>query len=153
MFAIGGWSSWPEFAVTFKCSEASFAILSELPGLRPAPYLASRGLSWVQRFDDRSLSDHDLRDYLRRSYALVVATLPKKAQSALRRPFIAMPATKSTMTPSDIRSAHARIRGHIRRTPILETSSPIAGAQPISLKLECLQRAVRSKRGAPSTIS
>jgi threonine dehydratase len=43
------------------------------------------------------------------------------------------------MTPSDIRSAHARIRGHIRRTPILETASPIAGAPPISLKLECLQ--------------
>ena len=43
------------------------------------------------------------------------------------------------MTPSDIRSAHARIRGHIRRTPILETSSPIVGAPAISLKLECLQ--------------
>jgi threonine dehydratase len=43
------------------------------------------------------------------------------------------------MTPSDIRSAHALIRGHIRRTPILEMSSPIVGAQPISLKLECLQ--------------
>jgi predicted DNA-binding protein (MmcQ/YjbR family) len=86
VFAIGGWSSSPEFAVTFKCSEASFAILSDLPGLRPAPYLASRGLSWVQRFDDRSLSDPDLKDYLRRSYALVVARMPKKAQSALQRP-------------------------------------------------------------------
>jgi len=43
------------------------------------------------------------------------------------------------MTPSDIRSAHERICGHIRRTPILETSSPIAGAPPISVKLECLQ--------------
>ncbi len=43
------------------------------------------------------------------------------------------------MTPSDIRSAHARIRGHIRRTPIMETASPIVGAAPISLKLECLQ--------------
>jgi predicted DNA-binding protein (MmcQ/YjbR family) len=83
VFAIGGWSSSPEFAVTFKCSKASFAILSELPGLRPAPYLASRGLSWVQRIDDRSLSDHDLRDYLRQSHALIVATLPKKTQSAL----------------------------------------------------------------------
>ena len=86
VFAIGGWSRPPEFAVTFKCSEASFAILSELPGLRPAPYLASRGLSWVQRCDDRSVSDHDLKDYLRQSYALVVATLPKKTQSALQRP-------------------------------------------------------------------
>jgi threonine dehydratase len=43
------------------------------------------------------------------------------------------------MTPSEIRSAHARIRGHIRRTPILETASPVVGAAPISLKLECLQ--------------
>ena len=43
------------------------------------------------------------------------------------------------MTPSDIRSAHARIRGHIRRTPILETATPVVGAAPISLKLECLQ--------------
>ena len=44
------------------------------------------------------------------------------------------------VTPSDIRSAHERIRGLIRRTPILETaSSPIAGAPPLSLKLECLQ--------------
>jgi threonine dehydratase len=43
------------------------------------------------------------------------------------------------MTPSDIRSAHTRIRGHIRRTPILETSSPVAVAPPLSLKLECLQ--------------
>jgi predicted DNA-binding protein (MmcQ/YjbR family) len=83
VFAMGGWSSSPEFAVTFKCSEASFAILCELPGLRPAPYLASRGLSWVQRIDDRSLSDHDLRDYLRQSHALIVAALPKKTQGAL----------------------------------------------------------------------
>ena len=45
----------------------------------------------------------------------------------------------ASVTPSDIRSAHAHIRAHIRRTPILETASPIAGAAPLSLKLECLQ--------------
>ena len=44
VFAIGGWSDSPEFAVTFKCSETSFAVLKDLPGIRPAPYLASRGL-------------------------------------------------------------------------------------------------------------
>src|SRR5258708_34363502 len=44
-----------------------------------------------------------------------------------------------SVAPSDIRSAHARIRGHIRRTPLLETASPIDGAPPLSLKLECLQ--------------
>ncbi|MGA8587604.1 MAG: threonine/serine dehydratase [Roseiarcus sp.] len=53
------------------------------------------------------------------------------------------------MTPSDIRSAHARIRGHIRRTPILDTASPVVGAGPISLKLECLQHSGSFKaRGA-----
>src|SRR5271167_1349978 len=44
VFAIGGWSESSEFAVTFKCTETSFAMLKDLPGLRPAPYLASRGL-------------------------------------------------------------------------------------------------------------
>jgi threonine dehydratase len=44
-----------------------------------------------------------------------------------------------TITPAEIRSAHARIHGHIRRTPLLETASPIDGAPPLSLKLECLQ--------------
>jgi threonine dehydratase len=53
------------------------------------------------------------------------------------------------MTPSDIRSAHARIRGYIRRTPILDTASPVVGAAPISLKLECLQHSGSFKaRGA-----
>jgi predicted DNA-binding protein (MmcQ/YjbR family) len=83
VFAVGGWSTSGEFGVTFKCSDASFAILKELPGLRPAPYLASRGLTWIQRTDDRSLDDNGLKDYLRHSYALVMATLPKKTQSAL----------------------------------------------------------------------
>jgi threonine dehydratase len=44
-----------------------------------------------------------------------------------------------SVTPSDIRAAYARIRGHVRRTPLLETASPTAGASPLSLKLECLQ--------------
>jgi predicted DNA-binding protein (MmcQ/YjbR family) len=84
VFAIGGWFDGPEFAVTFKCSEASFAILKELPGLRPAPYLASRGLTWVQRVDARSLGDPDLKQYLRHSYAMILAALPKKTQEALK---------------------------------------------------------------------
>jgi threonine dehydratase len=48
-------------------------------------------------------------------------------------------AASATVTSDDIRSAHARIGGHIRRTPILETASPIVHAPPLSLKLECLQ--------------
>ena len=81
VFAIGGWSD--AFAVTFKCSETSFAVLKDLPGLRPAPYLASRGLSWIQRTDDRTVSDGELAEYLGRSYALVSAGLPRKTRREL----------------------------------------------------------------------
>jgi len=53
------------------------------------------------------------------------------------------------VTAADIRAAHARIAKNIRRTPILETPSPIAGASSVSLKLECLQHAGSFKaRGA-----
>jgi len=45
VFAIGGWDDGKDLAVTFKCSDMAFAILKEQPGLRPAPYLASRGMN------------------------------------------------------------------------------------------------------------
>jgi predicted DNA-binding protein (MmcQ/YjbR family) len=83
VFAIGGWSDGPHFAVTFKCSETSFAILKDQPGMRPAPYLASRGLTWLQRVDDRSLGDSALRDYLLQSHSLVVAGLTKRTRREL----------------------------------------------------------------------
>jgi threonine dehydratase len=55
----------------------------------------------------------------------------------------------SLTTPNDIQAAHGRIAPYIRRTPLLETESPIVGAPPISLKLECLQHSGSFKaRGA-----
>ena len=83
VFAIGGWSDSDAFAVTFKCSETTFAVLKDLPGLRPAPYLASRGLTWLQRTDDRSLSEGELAQYIARSYALVRAGLPRRMRREL----------------------------------------------------------------------
>ena len=56
-------------------------------------------------------------------------------------------AAKPSVTPADIRAAHRRIASRIRRTPLLET--PVAGAPPVSLKLECLQHSGSFKaRGA-----
>ncbi len=46
VFAIGGWDE-AGMSVTFKVSGISFEILKEQPGLRPAPYLASRGMTWI----------------------------------------------------------------------------------------------------------
>ena len=78
VFAIGGWGNGERLAVTFKCSPMSFELLKESPGVRPAPYLASRGMSWLQRYDDISMDDATLHDYLRERHRLVANGLPRK---------------------------------------------------------------------------
>jgi len=70
-------------AVTFKCSPFAYEILTEQPGLRPAPYLASRGMKWVQRYSCESMDDAALEDYLVESHRLVAAGLPKKLRAEM----------------------------------------------------------------------
>jgi predicted DNA-binding protein (MmcQ/YjbR family) len=82
VFAIGGWQD-DEPSFTFKVSDISFEVLKEQPGLRPAPYLASRGLKWIQHFARPGLSDGELRDYIRQSHAIVGQGLPKKKRIEL----------------------------------------------------------------------
>lgn len=82
MFAI----CWPEpegMLVTFKVSPMSYDILKEQKGLRPAPYLASRGMTWIQRVDDSTMDDLALKDYLKESHKLCAAALPKSVQVSL----------------------------------------------------------------------
>lgn len=69
--------------VTFKASPTSFELLRDQPGLRPAPYLASRGMTWIQRFSDEGMSDAELKAYLKQSYCLVFESLPKAKKAAL----------------------------------------------------------------------
>ena len=89
VFAIGGWergdggTNGDGAHVTFKTSEISFEILKDQPGCRPAPYLASRGMKWIQRTDDSSLSDDDLRAYIEQSHRLVAQGLSKKKRKEL----------------------------------------------------------------------
>lgn len=82
VFAIGGWGD-GQPAYTFKVSELTFEILKDQPGLRPAPYLASRGLLWIQHHATPGLSDADLADYLRQSHRIVAGGLSKKKQREL----------------------------------------------------------------------
>ncbi len=83
VFAIGGWDDGKTLAVTFKCSPMSFDLLKGEPGVRPAPYLASRGMSWLQRTSDESMDDPALKDYVRESYRLASLNLPKMVQKRL----------------------------------------------------------------------
>lgn len=82
VFAIGGWGD-DQPAFTFKVSDLSFEILREQPGLRPAPYLASRGMTWIQHYAQPGLSDDDLKVYLRESHRIVASGLSKKKRREL----------------------------------------------------------------------
>ena len=83
VFAIAGWSAGDELAVSFKVSELGFDILKQQPGLRPAPYLASRGMTWIQRTSGESMDDAALKDYLAESHRLVAAKLTRKLRREL----------------------------------------------------------------------
>jgi predicted DNA-binding protein (MmcQ/YjbR family) len=82
VFAIGGWQD-DEPSFTFKASEISYEMLKEQPGLRPAPYLASRGMKWIQHFAKPGLSDGELRDYIRESHVIVSQGISKKRRVEL----------------------------------------------------------------------
>ena len=86
VFAIGGWDrdgAPDRMAVTFKVSDMGYEILRDSPGCRPAPYLASRGMKWIQCYSDETLTDADLKTYIRDSYQIVAAGLTKKLQREL----------------------------------------------------------------------
>jgi predicted DNA-binding protein (MmcQ/YjbR family) len=78
---IGGTPGQP--TVSFKVSEIAFDVLKEQAGLRPAPYLASRGMTWIQHFGKPGLRAAELRDIIRQSHAIVAQGLTKKARAAL----------------------------------------------------------------------
>jgi predicted DNA-binding protein (MmcQ/YjbR family) len=82
VFAIGGWHD-VEAAVTFKVSEIAYEMLKEQKGLRPAPYLASRGMKWIQHYAKPGLRDAELKDYLRQSHIIVARGLTKKKRAEL----------------------------------------------------------------------
>ena len=82
VFVIGGQDE-QEASFSFKVSDISYEVLQTRPGLRPAPYLASRGLKWIQHYAKPGLSDTDLREYIRHSHAIVSRGLSKKKQVEL----------------------------------------------------------------------
>lgn len=88
VYAIGGWSdkdntSKDEIAVSFKCSEIAFEAMQDAGGVRPAPYLASRGMKWLQRTHEDAISNDQLKEYIEDSYKIVGSGLTKKLQREL----------------------------------------------------------------------
>ena len=84
VFAVAGTGKdEPGYSVSFKCSEIGFEMLRDTPGCRPAPYLASRGMPWIQWQTDAGISEDDMLDYVKNSYRLISLGLTKKLQKEL----------------------------------------------------------------------
>lgn len=62
--------------LSFKVADHRFLELTERPGFIPAPYLARA--HWVQVSGSARVPAAELQDFLRRSYEMVYARLPKK---------------------------------------------------------------------------
>lgn len=82
VFALCGWNDGKD-AFTFKATDMAFMVLQDEPGIRPAPYLASRGMKWLQVYEEKGMSDADLREHILVSYDLVAAGMTKKMRADL----------------------------------------------------------------------
>ena len=83
VFVIGGWGEANKPAFSFKTSEQNYHFLEMKPGYKPAPYLASRGMKWIQQYDVPDSEDEELKYYLKESHRIVSLGLTKKKQKEL----------------------------------------------------------------------
>ena len=82
LFAVCGWHKGGT-AVTFKASPIAFEVLQDMQGVNPAPYLASRGMKWLQDTREPGLSEAELKNHITYSYEMAVAALTKKKRAEL----------------------------------------------------------------------
>lgn len=67
--------------LSFRVEPDRFLEMTEQPGMMPAPYMARA--FWVSVIEPERFPRRDLEAFVRRSYELVRANLPKKTQASL----------------------------------------------------------------------
>jgi predicted DNA-binding protein (MmcQ/YjbR family) len=95
--------------LSFKVTPEDYAELIERQGIIPAPYLARA--SWVALDSRDALTQTELHSYLRGSYDLVAAKLPRKTREALQHSKPAKrPGTPRSLSKESKRSAAKKRR-------------------------------------------
>ena len=84
MFFVTGLDQQP-VSGSLKVKDEEFDELCAQPGFSPAPYLARH--KWIAIDDINRLKRDELEHYIRQSYELVVAKLPKKKRDELIGPY------------------------------------------------------------------
>ena len=67
--------------VWLKVSDMAYELLTELPGVRPAPYFARAG--WVAISVDSPLSGEEVEAYVREAHRIIAGKLSKKMRAEL----------------------------------------------------------------------
>ena len=67
--------------VWLKVSNMAYELLTELDGVRPAPYFARAG--WVAISAESPLSENEVEAYIREAHRIVVGKLTRKARAEL----------------------------------------------------------------------
>ncbi len=67
--------------IGFKCSDLSYEILRQQPGIIPSPYLARA--KWVQVRNQGALSDNELKAYIEQAHSIITKKLTKAARKQL----------------------------------------------------------------------
>ena len=84
VFAIAG-SGENGLSITVKVSEIAFEVLKDKPGLRPAPYLAPRGMTWIQHYALPGLPDDALLNWRHRPFLALPARARTTAGAVVAR--------------------------------------------------------------------
>ena len=67
--------------ISFKCSELAYSVLTEMPHIIPAPYLARA--KWVQVQSSNGMSDQNVEIHLDAAYDIIAAKLTKAQRATL----------------------------------------------------------------------
>ena len=69
------------YFLSLKCTQEEYAVLTEQPGVNPAPYLARA--YWIALETGQSLPSTELKRLLRQAYDLVFTKLPRKVRASM----------------------------------------------------------------------
>ncbi len=71
----------PPFGVTLKVRDEEFEELSKGEGIMPAQYVAR--YKWITILETKRFTDSEIKNYIKQSYDLVRAKLPKKVRDGI----------------------------------------------------------------------
>jgi len=82
LFALcSNWGEGNHQKISFKCSDHSYQILCELPGIVPSPYLTFS--QWVRVTTGNAMNDDDMQHYISIAHDIIAQKLTRAKRAEL----------------------------------------------------------------------